>query len=144
MILLRVLARLAMLLGALAPVLPGQTQPTREYIRLGGRVIAIETFGSGQPVITAPSRIVIGPLETAAFAADTAVNWSTAPAGFGTITAQGVYTAPASVVESTVVTITATSTADPAKSSSVTLTVRPVLSASSKTFGSGGARIALR
>lgn len=55
-------------------------------------------------------------------AANPAVTWSVSPAGQGTITAGGLYTAPASLSAGfQSVTITATSVADPSQSSSVTV-----------------------
>jgi len=55
---------------------------------------------------------------------DTTVVWSISPAsGSGTISASGLYTAPNDLLASTSVTVTATSQADPSKSSSTTATI---------------------
>ena len=54
---------------------------------------------------------------------NTAVTWSISPAGVGTITASGLYTAPASIASSQSVTITATSEADPTKSASAVVQI---------------------
>jgi len=55
---------------------------------------------------------------------NTAVVWSITPA-VGSISASGVYTAPASVTSNQTITITATSVADPTKSASTTITIAP-------------------
>jgi hypothetical protein len=53
------------------------------------------------------------------------VTWSIVPAGMGSISAAGLYTAPASIVTQQIVTIRATSVADPTKSASATVTLNP-------------------
>lgn len=61
---------------------------------------------------------------TVANSANTAVTWSLSPAtGAGTVSASGLYTAPATIGSSQNVTITATSAADPTKSASATITL---------------------
>ncbi len=60
---------------------------------------------------------------------NTAVVWSLSPA-VGTITASGLYTAPASVITAQTVTATATSVADPTKSASAVLTLSPPVTVS--------------
>jgi hypothetical protein len=57
--------------------------------------------------------------------ANTGVTWSLSPA-VGTISSTGLYTAPASVAGAQNVTVTATSTADPTKSASSTISLIPV------------------
>src|SRR5207244_4019719 len=59
-------------------------------------------------------------------ATNTAVTWSLSPASAGTISAAGVYTAPASIASQQTVTITATSQADPNKTATATITLAPV------------------
>ena len=54
---------------------------------------------------------------------NTAVTWSLSP-NIGSISSSGVYTAPASVIGSQLVTVTAVSVADPSKTASATITVR--------------------
>ena len=54
-----------------------------------------------------------------------AVTWSN-PSGLGTLSTSGLYTAPVSVSSTQIVTITATSQADPAKSGSAAVTLPPV------------------
>jgi len=58
---------------------------------------------------------------------NTAVTWSISPTGGGTISASGLYTAPASIASQQTVTLTATSVADPTKSATVTVTLLPIL-----------------
>lgn len=57
-------------------------------------------------------------------AANTAVTWS---ATVGSVSASGLYTAPASVAAATAVTVRATSVADGTKSASATVTVKPAV-----------------
>ncbi|MGD0649522.1 MAG: LamG-like jellyroll fold domain-containing protein, partial [Acidobacteriaceae bacterium] len=75
---------------------------------------AIVTLSSGQPAqLTA----------TVANAANKAVTWSTSPAGVGSISPSGLYTAPATITTSQTVTVTATSQADTSANSSTTITL---------------------
>jgi RHS repeat-associated protein len=55
--------------------------------------------------------------------ANTAVTWTISPAGVGTVSASGLYTAPASITTAQTVTVTATSQADTSKSSTATVTL---------------------
>jgi len=59
-------------------------------------------------------------------ATDQSVTWSANPTGVGTLSATGVYTAPASIASQQTVTITAMSNADPSRSASATVTLVPV------------------
>ena len=83
--------------------------------------------------VTAPTRAIIGPAETAAFSAavagppDTSVTWSVNPTTYGAISSAGVFTAVAAVTAPHTVTVTATSV--DGKQASSTVTVRPVLCA---------------
>jgi RHS repeat-associated protein len=63
---------------------------------------------------------------TVFYTGNTAVTWSVIPAGAGTITASGLFTASASLATGQTVTITATSQADPTKSASATVTLSPL------------------
>src|SRR5579884_1471613 len=56
---------------------------------------------------------------------NTAVKWSVSP-NLGTISAAGIYTAPARITDAQTVTITATSSKDPSKSASATIQLVPV------------------
>ena len=51
------------------------------------------------------------------------VNWSISPAGVGTISSSGLYTAPANITAQQTVTVTATSQADNSKSGAATITL---------------------
>ena len=57
--------------------------------------------------------------------ANTAVTWTISPAGAGSISTAGLYTAPGSITTSESVTVTATSVADSTKSASATVTLSP-------------------
>jgi len=63
-------------------------------------------------------------------AATTAVTWSLSPSGVGSVSASGLYTAPSSITAQKVVTLTATSQADPSKHSSSTVTLYPPVTVS--------------
>lgn len=111
----------------------GQTPSARrEYIYLGSRLLAIEEQGQPQAPGTVridvwPGTVSLSPSQSARFnavvagSANTAVTWSVMPA-VGSITAGGVYTAPASVPAGTSVTVKAVSAADPAKSATSAIT----------------------
>jgi len=55
----------------------------------------------------------------------TGVTWSVSPAGIGTVSASGLYSAPITISSAQTVTVTATSQFDPAKSSSATIALSP-------------------
>jgi hypothetical protein len=87
------------------------------------------------PTISAmitPSSVNLNPSQIRNFTATvsnsskTAVTWSINPA-LGSISATGVYTAPATVPSPGIITITATSTTDATKSASATVTIIPVV-----------------
>ena len=58
------------------------------------------------------------------------VTWSISPVGLGSITASGLYTAPAIITAALTVTVTATSLADTTASSSTTITLQPPVAVS--------------
>ncbi|HTS28537.1 MAG TPA: discoidin domain-containing protein [Bryobacteraceae bacterium] len=62
--------------------------------------------------------------------ANTAVTWSLSPAGVGSISASGLYTAPSSITSQKLVTVTATSQADASKQTSSTVTLYPPVTVS--------------
>jgi RHS repeat-associated protein len=68
---------------------------------------------------------------TVSNASNTAVDWSIKPAGIGTLSSSGSFTAPATVTAQQSVTITATSQADPTKFASAVVTLSPTACASS-------------
>lgn len=126
--------------------LSGQQQSlSSEYIRLGGRVIAIE-----HPIfvtIAPPGDQPVYPGQTRQLTA--AVNGSTnqtvtwqVTSGAGTINAQGLYTAPATITVTSTVTIQATAAADTTKTATTQLSLSPnpaiVLSPSGTTSLYGG------
>ena len=82
-------------------------------------------------VTISPTTATLSPGQTQQFSAsltntgNTAVTWSISPSGVGTISASGLYTAPATVATQLTVTITATSQADGTKSASVTVSLSP-------------------
>jgi len=57
---------------------------------------------------------------------NTSVTWAINPSGAGSISANGLYTAPASILTAQTVTVTATSVADNTKFGSATVTLQPV------------------
>jgi RHS repeat-associated protein len=61
---------------------------------------------------------------------NTAVTWSISPAGTGTISAAGLYTAPTSISAKQTVTVTATSQENSTKSASATVTLMPPVAVS--------------
>src|ERR1035438_4535038 len=104
-------------------------------------------FPGPQPIQAAPARAVpaiavspgsvsLGPVQTQQFTTRTLgglsigglittnVTWSLSPV-VGSISAAGLYTAPASISSSQTVTVAATSVADPTKSATATVTLNP-------------------
>jgi hypothetical protein len=85
-------------------------------------------------VALTPGTVTLTPSQTQAFTAavantsNTAVTWSLNPA-VGSISAGGLYTAPASITSAQTVTVTATSVADPTKSASSGVTIVPLVGA---------------
>jgi GH18 family chitinase len=81
-------------------------------------------------VTVAPPSVTLTQSQTQTFSAtvtntgNTAVTWSLSPV-VGSITATGLYTAPASISSSQTVTVKATSVADPAKSATANVTLTP-------------------
>ena len=109
--------------------------------------IAVVTLNPPTPVTISPGTAAINPGQTQVFSlkaagVGTAATWSINPA-FGTISSGGLYTPPATAVTMPqIVTVTATSVADPTQSSSATLTVNPpvaiTLTPSSTSLYAGG------
>ena len=62
---------------------------------------------------------------TVANTSNTAVTWSIAPEGVGTLSASGLYTAPATITAAQTLTVTASSQADPTKSAPATIMLEP-------------------
>ncbi len=86
-------------------------------------------------VSLAPASVSLGAGDTQQFIArvsntsNSAVTWSVSPA-VGSITAAGLYTAPASIASAQTITLTATSTADPSKSDTAVISLVPAASIS--------------
>jgi len=86
-----------------------------------GQVVAVAVTPTGVNIVVATTQQMTATV-TGTF--NTAVTWSIAGGSAnGTITASGVYTAPATVPAPAQVTVTATSHKDPTKSGSATLTI---------------------
>jgi hypothetical protein len=81
-------------------------------------------------VSVSPAQVSLGQGQTQQFTAavtgtaNTAVTWSVSPA-VGTVSAAGLYTAPASIASQQVVTVRAVSVADPTKSAAASVTLIP-------------------
>jgi hypothetical protein len=105
----------------------------------GTTVIGLSGTGTAAPVVTVavtPAKASTNTGATQQFAAsvtetsNTAVTWTASGTGCsratcGTISSDGLYTAPAAVPSSALVTITATSGSDPTKSASAAVTIVP-------------------
>jgi hypothetical protein len=107
-----------------------QAQPSREYIRLGGRVIAIENLAaSGFSVTPRNQTLAAGPNQSLAFSVtpppSTTVTWSISPTTFGNIDqTTGSYQAPVCIDAQHSITVTATGQGgQPTDSTGLTLTL---------------------
>ncbi len=101
---------------------------------LGDSTRSISTTVTLMPAITVsvtPGSVILTGGQTQAFTAsvnntsNTGVTWTINPAGAGSISSTGLYTAPASEASQLMVNVTATSQADPTQSASVTITLSP-------------------
>ena len=107
--------------------------PTKEYIRLGGHLVAIETAPRSMGV--APFSASLGGGQTQQFSATIintptqGVTWSINPS-VGSIDQNGLYTAPSTVSDTQTVVITATSTDSPSLSACGTVTLNPPVTVS--------------
>lgn len=108
--------------------------PAKEYIRLNGQVVAIENASSFQQTISVSIQpgpgAVLTANQTLQFTAavngtaNQNVTWSIDPAtGAGTISTDGLYTAPATIAAEQTVTVRGTSAADATKSATVLITL---------------------
>ena len=109
----------------------GQSQTiAKEYIRLGGKVIAIESYGQSQSstvkIDVWPGTANLAPNQAVRLNSivdgntNTNVNWTISP-NVGSILATGVYTAPPNPQPGQTVRVTATSAADPTKSATAVI-----------------------
>jgi len=112
--------------GFVSAVAPGSTQ-----IVVNGMVSVSVTVVP--PIIVLPAQATLVASQTRNFIAptsalaSTAVTWSLNP-GFGTIDANGLYTAPVSISSQETDTLTATSVADSTKTASAVITLLPTAS----------------
>ena len=94
-------------------------------------VVRAVTLSSPIAVSVSPTSATLYASQTQQFTAtvtntqNTAVTWSISPAGVGTISSSGLYTAPATISSQQTVTITATSQADNAALATGTVTLAP-------------------
>jgi hypothetical protein len=134
------------LLGLSAVGLQAQ-QPSKEYIRLGGRVIAVENQQAISVAVSPPSATISAGGQqqftaTVTGTTNTAVTWSAQ--GGGTINSTGLYTGPTGISSPVTATVKATSQADSSKWATATVTVNPPLvvtvavSPPSATISAGG------
>jgi hypothetical protein len=114
--------------------LDGNSRPQGVAYDMG----AYEYLGAGVPVVSvsvSPVSVSLHGGQSQPFIAtvggtsNTAVNWTLSPL-VGTLSASGLYTAPASVTSQQTVSIRATSAADPSKTATATVTLLPVVSVS--------------
>ena len=96
------------------------------------KISAIEILpASGVSIAVSPGSATLGQSQTQQFSAtvtgssNTSVTWSVAPAGLGTVSSSGLYTAPASITSSQSVTVKAVSNADTVTSGTATITLTP-------------------
>jgi hypothetical protein len=127
------LGLLAILLGAASLHAQSPTSPTKEYIRAGGKLIAIEIPGAGAAIsvsVTPQTPPALGPGGTQQFAASVSgssnqtVTW-TVSSGLGTVSSTGLYTAPSTITSTSSAIVRATSEADTSKFDQVTITLNP-------------------
>jgi hypothetical protein len=138
---LRIL-HLMLLCACALPFLQAQT-PSKEYIRLGGRVIAIEnsagSSGGALTVTPGTPTLAAGPNQIQAFNVTPAVSatWSSSPPGVGNINSSGSYTAPICIASQQSVQVTASSPGYQNGPATITLIVPSALPLSAMTFSSG-------
>jgi hypothetical protein len=128
----------AMLLGSLVAAALGCTGNSQGTSTASGPTSVTVTPSSTTVVLGATqllSAVVTG-------GSNTSLNWSVNPTGLGTITPDGLYTAPAILPQSTAVTVTATSQADSTKSGSAILTIASDVAVTLQATPSGAASIA--
>lgn len=145
---LRRVKGVCVMVGAVSIALHGQSiqpaYPATEYIRMNGQLVVAEHLSPPSTAVNvsvSPENITLGPGQQQQFKAivagtpSTAALWSISP-NFGTVTQTGLYTAPASVAAAPIVTLIATSQADPTKAASTSITFYdPTLNSSSSSPG---------
>ena len=130
-----IIARVLAFLVPVAALTQQAPAPTHEYVYLNGRVVAVESAGDSWPngggnhsfaVEVRPGTASLGPGESLQFTSavtgflDQGVTWTINPV-IGSITASGLYTAPATTSAGQTVTVRATSHADASKSAAATI-----------------------
>jgi hypothetical protein len=99
------------------------TPQSKEYVRLGGRVIAIENA----TVVVTPSLATLSCGGTQQFSAsEPSVTWSVETANGGSITAGGLYSVPSPISSNMNVTVKASKTGSPLVSGTATVTLQQV------------------
>jgi hypothetical protein len=138
--------RTALLFGLLyvlaTPFLQSQAL-SKEYIRLGGRVIAVENSagGSGPSLSVTPLNptIAVGPYESISFTVSppVGVTWANNPSAVGYISSSGIYQVPVCIAGQQSVLITATASGYQPGNSTITLVLPSGLSLPSMTVSLG-------
>lgn len=59
---------MALLVFGIAPEIPAQSNPSKEYIRAGGKLVAIEIKASGTPTAYAPTTVSASPTNNSGWA----------------------------------------------------------------------------
>ena len=111
-----------------------------DTLTLSGSVNINGTFPNSRSPLEPPVSVTVSPTSAVLFQGGTqqftptvnfstqGVTWSVTPAGSGTISATGLYTAPSTVTSQQNVTVTAASQEDPTKSATASVTLSPPVS----------------
>ena len=123
----RNMAVITLLASAVPPALIGQIYE-REYIRLGGRTVAIEARSI--TVTANPPSVALTAGQTQQFTATISgstrgVQWSLNPGDPGSVNSSGLYTAPASIATPLTATVVATSAETSLATGRATVTLLP-------------------
>lgn len=108
--------------------LPAQKQREQPVRSSGGRNLGSAKAGKNGAVAVWPPAAMVTAAQTKQFTATvagknkTAVTWT---ASIGTVSPSGIYTAPESIATRTIDTVTATSAADPTKTATATVILKP-------------------
>ncbi len=116
-----------------ASIASPQTVTVTATSQASGAIASTGTVTLSPPVSVSvnPTTATLNATQTQQFAAtvtntsNTGVTWSISPTGTGSISASGLYTAPASIASQTTVSVTATSQADPTQSAIAAITLQP-------------------
>src|SRR5262249_27237040 len=97
---------------------------------IGGQLFVPTNFRYTIPISVSPASVTLYSSQTQQFTAsvpgpsNTMVNWDIHPAGRGSISSTGLYTAPSNIGSQQTVTVTAISAADPSKTAPATVTLK--------------------